>query len=88
MSIELRELLSRWAAVKSIAAKARCSSEALRSWVRQADRGTEGQSGSTTNDLGRLKELEHESKGLRRASEILRKASAYFAWADLDRRPS
>ena len=82
-----KEYPSRWAAVKSIAAKVGCSSEALRSWVRQAERDTGKQPGPTTEDLRRLKELERENKELRRANEILRKASAYFAQAELDRRP-
>jgi transposase-like protein len=80
------EYPSRWAAVKSIAGKVGCSSEALRSWVRQAERDTGRQPGPTTADLQRLKDLEREVKELRRANEILRKASAYFAQAELDRR--
>ena len=80
------EYPSRWAAVKSIAEKVGCSAEALRSWIRQAERDTGQQPGPTTDDLRRLKELERENKELRRANEILRKASAYFAQAELDRR--
>ena len=83
-----KEHPSRWAAVKSIAAKVGCSSEALPSWVRQAERDTGRQAGPTTDDLRRLKDLEREVKELRRANEILRKASAYFAQAELDRRPN
>ena len=82
------EYPSRWAAVKSLAAKVGCSAEALRSWVRQAERDEGTQPGPTTDDLRRLKELEREVKELRRVNEILRKASAYFAQAELDRRPS
>lgn len=83
-----KEYPSRWAAVKSIAEKVGCSAETLRSWVRQAERDTDKQSGPTTDDLRRMKELERENKELRRANEILRKASAYFAQAELDRRPN
>ena len=83
-----REHPSRWAAVKSIAEKVGCSSEALRSWVRQAERDTGRQPGLTTDDRQRLKELERENKELRRANEILKKAAAFFAQAELDRRPT
>ena len=64
-----------WAAVKSIAMKVGCSSEALRSWVRRAERDTGTQPGPTTDDVQRLKELERENKELRRANEILKKAA-------------
>ena len=83
-----QEYPSRWAAVKSIAAKVGCSSEALRSGVRQAERDTGRQPGPTTDDLHRMKELEREVKELRRANEILKKAAAFFAVAELDRRPN
>ena len=78
---------SRWAAIRSIAQKMGCSAEALRNWVQRAevDRGT--RPGLTTDDRQRLKELERENLELRRANEILRKASAFFAAAELDRRP-
>ena len=82
-----REYPSRWAAVQSIAGKVGCSAEALRSWVRQAERDTGRQPGPTTDQLQRLKELERENKELRRANEILKKAAAFFAQAELDRRP-
>lgn len=81
-----KEYDSRWAAVKSIAEKVGCSAEALRSWVQQADRDTGRQPGLTSTDAERLKQLERENRELRRANEILRKASAYFAQAELDRR--
>jgi len=81
-----REYPSRWAAVKSIAEKVGCSAEALRSWVLRAERDGGQRPGLTTEDRHRLKALERENRELRRANEILRKASAYFAQAELDRR--
>jgi len=77
---------SQWAAIRSIASKIGCSSEALRNWVRQTERDA-GRPGLTTDERQRLKELERENFELKRANEILRKASAYFAQAELDRRP-
>ena len=78
---------SQWAAIVSIAEKMGCSGEALHKWVRQAERVTGQRPGLTTNERERLKELERENRELKRANEILRKASAYFAQAELDRRP-
>jgi transposase-like protein len=78
---------SQWAAIVSIAEKMGCSSEALRKWVRQAERDTGQRPGLKTNERERLLELERENRELKRANEILRKASAYFAQAELDRRP-
>ncbi len=78
---------SQWAAIVSIAEKMGCSTEALRKWVRQAQRDTGQRPGLTTNERERMKELEREVRELKRANEILRKASAYFAQAELDRRP-
>ena len=63
----------------SIASKLGCTSETLRRWVRQAERDTGQRAGLTTDERPRLKELEREVRELRRANEILRKASAYFA---------
>jgi transposase-like protein len=77
---------SQWAAICSIAEKVGCSSEALRSWLKQDQRDKGERPGPTTVDLQRLKELERENRELRQANEILRKASAYFAQAELDRR--
>ena len=77
---------SQWAAIRSIAEKIGCTSETLRSWVRQAERDEGRRPGLTTEEKQRLKELERENRELRRANEILRKASAYFAQAELDRR--
>jgi transposase-like protein len=78
---------SQWAAICSIAEKIGCSAETLRNWVRQVERDEGRRPGLTTDERQRLKELERENRELRRANEILRKASAYFAQAELDRRP-
>jgi len=78
---------SQWAAIGSIAAKIGCSAETLRKWVRQAERDLGRRPGLTTVERDRLTDLEREVKELRRANEILRKASAFFAQAELDRRP-
>ena len=78
---------SEWAAITSIASKIGCSSETLRNWVRQAERDSGRLGGLTTDQLAELKVLRREVIELRRANEILRKASAYFAQAELDRRP-
>ena len=77
---------SQWAAIRSIAEKIGCSAEALRNWVRQAERDAGKRPGLTTDEQARLKQLERENFELRRANEILRLASAYFAKAELDRR--
>ncbi len=73
--------------MRSIASKMGMSRETLRNWVIQAERDRGQRSGTTTADVARLKELERENRELRTANEILRKASAYFAQAELDRRP-
>ena len=78
---------SQWAAITSIAEKIGCTAETLRSWVRQAEQDAGRRPGLTTEERTRLKQLERENVELRRANEILRKASAYFAQAELDRRP-
>ena len=78
---------SQWAAIVSIAEKMGCSAEALRKWVRQAERDSGKRPGLTTSERERMLELERENRELKRANEILRKASAYFAQAELDRRP-
>ena len=77
---------SQWAAIGSIAAKIGCTAETLRGWVRQAERDLGKRAGLTSGERERLKQLERENLELRRASEILRKASAFFAQAELDRR--
>ena len=79
------EHASRWAAINSIAAKIGCSGETLRNWVRQAERDQGLRGGPTSEDRERIKALERENRDLRQANEILRKASAYFAMAELDR---
>jgi len=78
---------SEWAAIQSIAGKMGCTAETLRKWIRQAERDTGKRPGVTTEERERMKQLEQENRELRRANEILRKASAYFAQAELDRRP-
>jgi transposase-like protein len=77
---------SQWTAIQSIASKLGCTAETLRRWVRQAERDAGLRGGLTTDDRQRLKELERENRELKRTNEILRKASAYFAQAELDRR--
>jgi transposase len=78
---------SQWAAIGSIASKIGCTAETLRKWVRQAERDQGKRSGLSSSERDRLKELERENRELKRANEILRKASAFFAQAELDRRP-
>jgi transposase len=74
------------AAIGSIAAKIGSAGETLRNWLRQAERDAGERVGLTTDERARLKALERENRELRQANEILRKASAYFAAAELDRR--
>ena len=77
---------SQWAAIGSIAGKIGCTAETLRKWVRQAERDRGQRPGATTDERERVKALEREVRELRQANEILKKASAYFAMAELDRR--
>lgn len=77
---------SQWAAIESIAAKIGCSAQTLSNWVRRYERDTGQRDGVTTADAARVKELEREVRELKKANEILRLASAYFAQAELDRR--
>ena len=77
---------SQWAAIRSVAEKLGCTTETLRRWVRQAERDAGHRPGLTTDERARLRQLERENFELKRANEILRKASAYFAQAELDRR--
>ena len=69
---------SQWAAITSVAAKIGCTAETLRKWVRQAERDAGKRAGLSTAERERLKELEREVRELKRANEILRKASAFF----------
>jgi transposase-like protein len=78
---------SEWEAIRSIAGKIGCSPETLRAWVRKVQVDTGSRAGVTSDEKARMKDLEKENRELRRANEILRKASAYFAQAELDRRP-
>ena len=78
---------SQWEAICSIAEKIGCSPETLRKWVRQTQVDSGRRGGLTTDEQKRTKELEREVRELRRANDILRKAAAYFAQAELDRRP-
>ena len=75
-----------WETIVSIAAKIGCTAETLRGWVRQAERDQGLRAGSISAEQARIKALEREVRELRQANEILRKASAYFAMAELDRR--
>ncbi len=77
---------SRWATLASIAHKIGCTPETLRSWVKQTEVDTGRRDGLTTDDRERVKALERENKELRRANEILKTASAFFAQAELDRK--
>ena len=80
------EHASQWAAIESIAPKIGCTSQTLLNWVRQHERDSGQRDGLTTAEQQRIKALEREVKELRRANEILKLASAFFAQAELDRR--
>ena len=80
------EYSSRWAAVSSIAAKIGCTAQTLNEWVKKAERDSGVRAGMSSDVTAKLKALERENRELRQANEILRKASAYFAQAELDRR--
>lgn len=81
------EYPSRWAAVSSIAAKIGCSPATLYDWVKKTEVDTGKRAGLPSDVAEKMKALERENRELRQANEILRKASAYFAMAELDRRP-
>ncbi len=76
---------TQWAAIRSIADKIGCNAETLRLWVRQSERDTGQRGGLTTGERARLRDLEREVRELKRANEVLRQASAFFAAAELDR---
>jgi transposase-like protein len=78
---------SQWSAIQSIADKIGCTHETLRRWVPQSERDQGLRPGLSTDDREELKQLKRENRELKRANEILRKASAYFAQAELERRP-
>lgn len=82
----LKSHASEWSAIQSIASKIGCTGETLRGWLRQAERDAGQRDGMTSEDRARMKALEREVRELKQANEILRKASAYFAAAELDRR--
>jgi transposase len=77
---------SLWATMLSVSAKIGCTAQSLHRWVAQAERDAGKRAGLPTSERERLKELERENRELKRANEILRTASAYFAQAELDRR--
>jgi len=80
------EYPSQWATMRSVADKLGCTTEALRRWVRQAERDRRERPGLTTDERAQLKQLQRENFELKRANEILKKAAAFFAQAELDRR--
>ena len=77
---------SQWSTIESISAKIGCTAETLRRWVRQSEIDQGDRGGISTSERERLKELERENRELKRANEILRTASAFFAQAELDRK--
>jgi transposase-like protein len=76
---------SQWAAIQSISAKIGCTAETLRRWVRQSERDRGERAGLTSDERALLQQLQRENRELKQANEILRKASAFFAQAELDR---
>jgi transposase-like protein len=77
---------SQWAAVVSVAGKIGCTAQTLQNWVRRHERDAAEPAGATGSDAERLRQLERENRELKRANEILKLASAFFAQAELDRR--
>ena len=82
----LADYPSRWAAIESIASKIGCTTQTLDTWMKQAERDAGARAGLSSDERERMQALERENRELRQANEILRKASAYFAQAELDRR--
>jgi transposase-like protein len=78
---------SRWAATQSVASKIGCTPETLRTWIKKIEGDPNTGPGVTPDQAQRTKELEREVRELKRANEILRKAAAFFAAAELDRKP-
>ena len=83
----LHEHPSRWAAIQSISSKIGCTPETLRRWINLSEVDSGKRAGVTTDQAKRLKDLERENRELKRANEILKKAAAFFAQAELDRKP-
>ena len=79
---------SRWAATQSVASKIGCTPETLRTWVKKMEMDTGDKPGTSSDPAIRMKELERENRELKRTNEILRKAAAFFAEAELDRKPN
>ena len=86
VSDQTPEHASQWAAIRSVGEKLGIRTESLRRWVRQAERDTGPRPGLTTSEREELKRLQREVVELKRANEILKKAAAFFAQAELDRR--
>ena len=78
------EHASQWAAISAIAPKIGCTAQILCNWVRPYERDTGQRDGVTTAEAERIRALERENRGLKKANEILRLASAFFAQAELD----
>ena len=83
---QMKEGKSQWAAIQSISQKLGCTPESLRRWARRVEIDEGKRPGLTTEERERLKQLEKENRELKRANEILKTASAFFAQAELDRR--
>ena len=81
-----RDYPSQWQAIQSIASKIGCSPDSLKSWLKRTQIDAGEKPGTTTEERERIKALEKEVKELRRANEILKTASAFFAQAELDRK--
>jgi transposase len=81
------EYASEVAALRALAEKLGCSPDSLRVWARQAQRDVGERPGPTSAEKARIRDLERENRELRQANEILKKASAYFAQADVERQP-